>query len=323
MTSDVHSALERIAHDVHGLLLSLDPSQFQQELVARFRERVSAIEKEAAALSERLEKTATCERTKASLGRMRLALAEARERAAAVREPSRKEMGGFRERLQPAYASFVDALGKTSIHVPNFRPTNLRRTLFHLGSGLLGLIMVQWVLVTEALYHWVPLALPLLFWGLEIGRRRWLKLNDALMAALGKMAHAHEWHKVNSGTWYGTALALLAWTVEPFAASVGLMVLGTADPSASLVGRRFGKRKIRGGKTLEGLLAFWVVASLAGWFILLTYAPPASLESTLFVAMGAGMIAALGETFLTFVDDNFTIPLLSGWSISILWGLLV
>ena len=160
--------------------------------MARMRERVGKIEGEIASLSERLEKTGTSDRVEAALTRIREILAEARERGTAARQFSRQDMGGFRERLQPAYASLVDALGKTSIQVPNFRPTNVRRTLFHLGSGLLGLLTVQWILVTETLYHWVPLALPVV-WGLELGRRRWKSLNDALMAALGPIA-AHEWH---------------------------------------------------------------------------------------------------------------------------------
>jgi len=60
---------------------------------------------------------------------------------------------------------------------------------------------------------------------------------------------------------------LLYWSVEGRAAVLaGCAVLAFADPIAAAVGTRFGQRRLRPlahGRTLEGSLAFFVVASIA------------------------------------------------------------
>ena len=67
------------------------------------------------------------------------------------------------------------------------------------------------------------------------------------MGFLGPIAHPHERYVVNSATWYATSLTLLAVAFEPMAQSIGVIVLGLADPAAGIVGRRFGTRKLREG----------------------------------------------------------------------------
>ena len=47
-------------------------------------------------------------------------------------------------------------------------------------------------------------------WSMEIGRRVHAPLNAALMRLYAQVAHPHERTHVNSGTWYATALVLLA-----------------------------------------------------------------------------------------------------------------
>ena len=189
----------------------------------------------------------------------------------------------------------------------------MARSLFHMLSGLASVLMIQHVLTTEALYRWVPLILPAMAWGLEYWRRKDPAVNRYLMKRAKSVAHPHETTRVNSGTWYATAGGMLVWTVEPIAACVAAVVLGIADPVASLVGRRFGKTRLGQGKSLEGTLGFFVSGFLAAGCVLVVYGPAMSLVSVCLVAGVAAFLGALAEALIGSIDDNFSVPLTVGW----------
>ena len=322
MATDVRTEAELIAAELHELLQSMDPARARRELAQRFREHADVLRTRIEVLlAEMKEEPRVC-RLRESLRSLAEHLEEVRERGPITAERFHVECRQVRERMQPAYASLVAALRNQAIHVPNFRPTNLHRTLFHISSGVMACLTIQFLLVTEALYHWIPVIPPTIFWALEIARRKDSRVNDLLMRMLGKIAHPHEWERVNSGTWYGTAGAILVWTVDPYIASAAVLVLGMADPAASLVGRRYGKTKLWGGKSLQGLLAFWLVASLIGTVALLQFGPMIPMWTAVGMAVVGGLIAGIAETFSGTVDDNFTIPLASGWSLALLASIL-
>ena len=49
-----------------------------------------------------------------------------------------------------------------------------------------------------------------LAWAMEISRRRSQRINEAILRVLSPIAHPHEVRRVNSATWYTTALAIMA-----------------------------------------------------------------------------------------------------------------
>ena len=80
----------------------------------------------------------------------------------------------------------------------------------------------------------------------------------------------------------------------------GVLVLGLADPIASVIGQLYGRRPFLGG-TLEGTSVFVLVALS----ILLVRHPWQA-------AVPAAIIAALAERRSWPLDDNFTVPLVTG-----------
>lgn len=109
-----------------------------------------------------------------------------------------------------------------------------------------------------------------------------------------------------SSTWYALGI-LLAVAFFPLQAAIsGILVLAVADPAASYVGRRWGRRPVLGG-TLEGSAVFAVVA-----FVVLAarHGP------------GIAAVAALALTFAERLswplDDNLTIPLVGSAAITVL-----
>jgi len=83
-----------------------------------------------------------------------------------------------------------------------------------------------------------------------------------------------------------------------------MIVLSVLDSVSTAVGLRFGKTKIYGKKTLEGMLAGFVAASVAlAIYSLVPLALPLGALSII-VASGAAAITEL----ISPVDDNITIP---------------
>jgi len=145
-------------------------------------------------------------------------------------------------------------------------------------------------------------------WGSEIANRTSKRLRALLFSVFGPLAHPHEHHRVNSATWYATALLLLALTQSKFLCTVGVAVLGFGDPAAAVLGRRFGRVQLIHGRTLEGTLSF-VAASTAAAFTALALGYPYSPGQALLLALAGSAAGALAELVSLRVDDNFTVPL--------------
>ncbi len=208
--------------------------------------------------------------------------------------------------MQPRYMEFARSLQAASIHVPSLRPTNWSRSLLHMSSGLFGIFCV------EVLPRWLMLSVAgawaVFCWSCEISRRFSPAINRVLMKVFAPVAHEHETYKVNSATWYATALILLALSGQPLWCIAGLTVLGFADPVAGLVGRRFGRTRLLHNRTLEGSAAFVVAGTLVtgvAFMVLHAVSPGVAFG----MAFAAALFGAVAELVSLRVDDNFSIPL--------------
>jgi len=186
------------------------------------------------------------------------------------------------------------------------RPTNYTRSAFHVLSGALALALLAllparaWVIAASSVF-------ALFAWTCEIARRRSPAVNARLMRLFAPVAHPHEAYRVNSSTWYVTALILMAAFAPPRAAEIGVIVLAIADPLAGLIGRRFGRTHLRAGRSLEGSLAFVAAGSLAAgaWLAAVRGVP---LPAAAMLAGVAAITGAIAELVTVRLDDNFTIP---------------
>lgn len=194
------------------------------------------------------------------------------------------------------------------------RPANFRRALFHVGAGVVALTCVR-LMPSRAWLIAVAASFATIAWGCEITRKRSAAVNARLMRVFGPVAHAHEWHKVNSGTWYATALLLMALVVPFEAAEIGLVVLAVADPMAAFIGRRFGVRRLASGRSFGGAAAFATTGALAA-FAWMTVAGTYG-SSRLGLAALAGVVGAAVELFVSRVDDNLAIPLGTSLAVAI------
>ena len=126
------------------------------------------------------------------------------------------------------------------------------------------------------------------------------------MKIFGWMTRRHEHDRSFTGATYvfvGSFFTILLFPKE--IAIISLLFLTVGDPTACLVGLSFGKIKIL-NKTLEGTLAFIIVG-----FLVTVWVPGISLPIK---ALGA-IIASLVELIPWKLDDNITIPVVTGFFI--------
>lgn len=227
----------------------------------------------------------------------------------------------FQRRLGPLYAGLAGALERLSVPVPSLRPTNYGRNLFHFANGLLCLALLHYLLTpTGVMIGAVGFAL--FCWTMEALRVRYDFVTRAFMWVLGPIAHPHEHHRVNSSTWFGTALALLVLFFSPLVCTVAVTVLCVADPVAALVGRRFGRTPIRAGRTVEGSLGFVVAGTVASSIALGVWFGYLGWGTIVLVALVAALSGAVAEIVSKRIDDNLTIPLGAAVGATVVLGLL-
>lgn len=207
------------------------------------------------------------------------------------------------------------------MHDASLRPANLRRSALHVFSGLAVLALIQLVLTPKTMVL-VAAGFALAAWTMEISRRRSAAFNRFIMWVFGPVAHPHEVAKVNSATWYTTALFGLSLTASPMACAVAVTVLGVGDPAAGVVGRRFGSIRLATGRSLEGTAAFVVCAGAATFGMLRLFYPEVALPGALAVALVAAAAGGVAELFARRLDDNFVIPLAAAAAATVVAALL-
>ena len=308
---DPAQELRLLAEELYAFLKALEPSRWRRELEPTMRDRLEGLRTR---LSEVLERHLLPVRDEA--------MATLRERLVAVREvldgftPTpdlssgqvAAQWGELRVKLLPAYEAVAASLKVQSIHVPSLRPRNYTRNLFHVLSGVGVLALIHHILPLNMLAITAGIFV-VLAWSMEISRRFSDTINGHLMKLFGPVAHPHERFRVNSATWYTTALLMLASFMEPLACSLAVAVLAVSDPMAAIIGRRFGRHKITAGRTLEGSLAFVVTGVLAAFGVMAVYYPELSLGAMALYAFGGAVPGAIAEVVSERIDDNFSIPM--------------
>jgi dolichol kinase len=159
----------------------------------------------------------------------------------------------------------------------------------------------------EMLYIMVPLALAMVF--IDISRlRQWSFWNSFACKIGGRMVRGHE----DAGDFTGATYILLSvcCTValydKPIAiAALAFIIVG--DTLAALIGRKLGRHRF-GRKSVEGSLG-----CLAGTVIVALLTPGIGLT----VGLIGAVVATVVEALSTRIDDNVTVPILSGLAMTL------
>ena len=292
-----------IALEVYALLRELDPNHWCGAVEVRISDQVAPIIDQLQVLTAEGRPINAGPALDGIYTRM-VDLAHTLEHLAPP--PDQPEMWEpFRVGMVPAYEHFAASLGHIDVHVPSLRPTNYARNLYHIANAVFAVLCLRFL--SEGTVLMLASSAFVLAWACEIGRRVMPKLNDFLMQLMRKVAHPHEAWRINSATWYVTACVILSLIWNPQVASVGLVVLGFADPAAAIIGRRYGRHQLVNGRTLEGTLAFIAVGTVMAWFWLLLGWGLAPGFAFKMAAVGA-TVGGIAELYSRRIDDNLSVP---------------
>ena len=283
----VVSAGVSLASDVRRLLWALDPARHDGQPPHAAREAVLSASQHAMAVG--------------------IPGADALAAALSLHPDDAGGWDRWRRSILPAYEAFARHVRQTGGTAPSLRPTNYTRAVFHVIGGSSAVLVIHTLTTAETMV-WAALSVAVMAWSMELSRRRSPAINRLLMTLFGPVAHAHEAHKINSATWFSTALLAVGALSSPTAALVAFAILGWADPFAGIVGRRFGRTRLVNGRTLEGSLAFLAVAMGVSVAVLGGLVGGLSLPTQLALAAGASVPATLAELFARRIDDNLAIP---------------
>ncbi len=313
----------RLVGELHAALQEMDPARWNASAVEALRVRIEAIADGLHALTEApWAQHEESDELRAQLESVREAL-RAVPAADGSFASARSAWMAFRRELVPRYEAARSALSTYAVHVPSLRPTNYRRSFFHALMGTITLAILYalpdpvWgIAITGAFVAWA--------WTMETLRRTSGRLNALLMKAFAPVAHPHETNRVNSASWYVTALFLLSLTRAPLPCAIGVAVLAFGDPAAALVGRRFGRVALAYGRTLEGSLAFFVAGGLLAFGVAMLFAPALAWPALLAMAGAGALAGCLAELSSLRIDDNLSVALaaagaaaLAGWALGV------
>ncbi len=209
----------------------------------------------------------------------------------------------------------------TFIHAPRLermKPTNYRRNLFHVGMGLMGAFIYEFLLTRNQAIVLLVVLLSVAV-GFEVSRRIFPAWNRILMKYIFRdVVRPWEHRRPNSASWYTLALLIITVLTPKLAAQIGLLVLAFGDPAASIIGRKWGKLKLYRRKSLVGTLAFVVAAALVTAGMAMLKDAPLSPAALFGMALTVAAAAAAAELFSDTVDDNASVPVTAA-CIAALW----
>lgn len=153
----------------------------------------------------------------------------------------------------------------------------------------------------------VPVAICMII--IDIARLRDWKLWQLLKRLILPMIRESEVQGNFTGATYilTTACLTIALYSRPVAA-LALTFIIVGDPASALIGRKFGRHKFR-NKSFEGSLAFLAAALVAVFLV---------PELPLSIRIAGAFVATITEAVSFKIDDNTTVPLVSGLVMTLL-----
>jgi dolichol kinase len=198
---------------------------------------------------------------------------------------------------------------------------HLVRKIWHITTGLLAIFAIKYFDVSKEVVVYTSFSIGFIALTTDLLRVKISSLNQLVCFIFGPIMRKKEVQKVTGMPFYAFGVGLATLFFQPEIAFLAILFLVLADPISSLFGVLYGKTKILPNKSLQG--------SLAGFFVCYTicflYLQSSGLNnSKIFVfSVIAGIIGSISELVSGFkIDDNITIPVLSGIGLTLMNQLL-
>lgn len=193
---------------------------------------------------------------------------------------------------------------------------HLARNAFHITGVTLILILYNTLPWKTGLY--LLIAFSLIFLLAEILRFQWTPFNAFLTRVGKKLMRPEELNHYCGVTYMVWGALILVGFFPPAIVILSLLFLGIGDPTSSIMGTLYGKKKLLRNKSLQGTLAgFFVCTIVSAIFFYTNHLFP---EHWILASLIAGAIGAISELItIGKIDDNLTFPVLSASGLVILF----
>lgn len=131
--------------------------------------------------------------------------------------------------------------------------------------------------------------------------------------ATGMLLRSHEQKRLTGATYLMIASFLTILLYDRWIAFSALLFVVISDALGGLVGKRWGRHRIREDRSVEGSMVFLFSA------LIIVLANP---HVSFLVGLAGAVTALLVEIFFRYIDDNLTIPLCSGFTMQCLTWVL-
>ncbi len=178
--------------------------------------------------------------------------------------------------------------------------SEFKRKLFHEIGLLIPICYYLFFDKKEAIFGMSIIVIIFVF--IEFLRLRYNFGKEFIPKVVGKTLRDYEKVDLSAATYFIISSFFTILLFEKYIAVAAISYNSIGDFFSAIIGKRYGKRKYMGGKkSIEGSLACFVSCMIVGLVIL----------NPLLALVGA-VAATFAEGYLIKVNDNLSIPLVSG-----------
>lgn len=194
---------------------------------------------------------------------------------------------------------------------------HILRKLWHIITGSLCLFVFLRSGNEQIFWAHGIMIIALMGFAVDFLRKKYRVLNAVVLKLMGPLMRRSEKEGMTGLPFYALGCSLALYFYGRDIAILSIMFLVFSDPISSFFGVLYGKDKILPNKSLQGAVAGFFTCYLISLF----YAMNTSTIGThiLTFSIVSGLIGASSELISAFnVDDNLTIPVLSGLGMTLL-----
>lgn len=194
---------------------------------------------------------------------------------------------------------------------------HILRKLWHMTSGSLVLYVYLRSQESKIVMGHIVMCIALAGFAADFARRKNKRFNAIVLRLMGPLMRRSEREGLSGLPFYALGCALALYFYHEHLAILSIMFLIFSDPISSFFGVLYGKDKILPNKSLQGAVAGFFTCYLITLFYLMN-TTTVGIHILIF-AIVSGIIGASSELISAFnIDDNLTIPVLSGLGMTLL-----
>ncbi len=198
---------------------------------------------------------------------------------------------------------------------------HMLRKIWHIVFGSICLFIYKSMDVEITFWGYFATFFAIGGFAMDLVRLNNKKINKIVLKVMGPVMRQSEAKSFSGLPFYALGVGLSILFFKEDIAVLSIMFLVFADPIASFVGVNYGRDKILPNKSLQGAVASFITCVFITIFYF--YQVEISDLNLILFSLAAGLIGCLSELASAFnIDDNLTIPVLSGAGLTLINGLL-